>query len=59
YPLAIPRGHFITVVGNSFSAGSTTTTSSLGVAYGTNTYFTVSAAGSSGQLNIPWFSIGY
>ncbi|MFV2946421.1 phage tail protein [Pseudomonas japonica] len=58
YPIAYPNRHLWTGSGNSFASGSTAMTSTTGVAYGTNEWFTVSAAGSSGQLNVPWLSFG-
>ena len=53
YPLAFPNRVLWTGASNCFSGGSTTMTSTVGVAYGTNEWFTVSAAGSGGQLNVP------
>ncbi|MFV2945260.1 phage tail protein [Pseudomonas japonica] len=58
YPIAYPNRQLWTGSSNCFSNGSTAMTSSVGVAYGTNEWFTVSAAGSSGQLNVPWLSFG-
>ncbi|MCU1751595.1 phage tail protein [Pseudomonas sp. 6D_7.1_Bac1] len=59
YPIAFPNNMAMTLVGNSFSNGGTTATSSLGVQYGGLTQFYVYAIGSLGQPNAPWIAVGW
>lgn len=59
YPLAFPTVNAMTLVSNSFSVGTTTSTSSLGVKYVSLTQFAIYAVGSLGQPNAPWIAIGW
>lgn len=59
YPLAFPAFNAMTLVSNSFSGGSTTSTSSLGIKYGNLQQFFVYAVGSLGQPNAPWIAVGW
>lgn len=58
-PISFPNAALFTIVGNSFSQGSTSYTSSLGVQYVNAAQFNVYCYGSVGQPNAPWISIGY
>ncbi|WP_350493500.1 phage tail protein [Pseudomonas subflava] len=58
-PLTFPSAALLTLVGNSFSQGSTSFTSSLGVQYVNGVQFNVYCLGTTGQPSAPWISIGY
>jgi hypothetical protein len=58
-PLTFPNAGYLTVVGNSFSQGSTSYFSSVGVQYVNNAQFNIYVYGSVGQPNATWISIGH